>query len=204
MASALVKGAGVGKRILLLPCLLIFCGLAFAACGGGGSEEGEVEEVIETAAASSDPADCKRLQTLQFTEQASHETAAALVRCEEEAERDEGVEAATASDVQVDGSNATAKVTLRGGLLDGQTVEVSLVKSGDQWKLSEIVGFIKFDESKLIERLEGELEESSGKVSVKFASCFVESLKEGGQREVEELLLSPASEEVEGVARHCA
>lgn len=204
MTSALVKEADVRKRLLFLPCLLIFCALAFAACGSGASEESKVEEVIETAAASNDPADCKRLQTLQFTEQASHESAAAVGRCEEEAERGEGVEAATVSDVEVDGSNATAKATLSGGTLDGQTVEVSLVKSSDQWKLNEIVEFIKFDEPKLIERLEGELEEGSGKVSVKFAKCFVESLKDGGQQEVEELLLSPASEEIEGVAQHCA
>lgn len=193
-------------RSLLLPCLLIFAALGFAACGSGSSEESKVEEVIETAAASNDPADCKKLQTQQFTEQASHESGGgAVARCEEEAEKGEGIEAATVSDVKVDASKATARATLEGGPLDGQTVEVVLAKSGDQWKLSEIFErFIKFNEPKLIGVLEKEYEKSSGKVSAKFAHCFVESFKDGGRIEVEELLLTPAAEEVEEVARLCA
>lgn len=193
------------KRLLLLPCLLILVAITLAACGSGSSEESKVEEAIETAAASNDPADCRKLQTQQFTEQASHESGAAAVKqCEEEAEKGEGVEAAAVSNVKVEGSKATARAALKGGTLDGQTVEVALIKSGDQWKLDEIVEFIRFDEPKMLEGLERELEKSSGEVSPRFSSCFVEALKEGGQREVEELLLSPASGEIEGVAKRCA
>jgi len=193
------------KRLLLLPCFLVLSALAFVACGSGGNEDSKVEEVIETAAASNDPADCKKLQTQKFTEQASHKSGGgAVMRCEEEAEEIEGVEAATVSNVKVDGSNATARVALRGGTLNGQAVEVALVKSGDQWKLDEIVEFTKFDEQKLVEGLERELEENSNGVSAEFAACFTEAFSQGGEQEVEELLLSPASGEVEGVAKHCA
>jgi hypothetical protein len=177
----------------------------FAACGSGSSEVSEVEEAIETAAASDDPADCTRLQTQKFTEQASHQGGAGAVKqCEEEAKEGVGIEAATVSKVKVNGSRATAQVAPRGGTLNGQTVEVTLVKSGDQWKLSEIVKFIRFDEQALIESLESEFEENATEVSAKFGHCFIKSFDEGGKQEVEELLLSPEAKEVEGVAKLCA
>jgi hypothetical protein len=195
----------VHKRLQLLPCLLVLSALAFVACGSGSSEESKVEEVIEDATANNDPADCKKLQTQAFTEQASHEAGGgAVARCEEEAVQRDGVEAATVSDIKVEGSNATAKVALKGDTLNGQVVEVALIKSDNQWKLDEIVEFTRFDEQKLIEGLERELEEHSNEVSAEFATCFTEAFNQGGGQEVEELLLSPASEEVEGVAKHCA
>jgi hypothetical protein len=189
------------KRLQLLLFFLAVSTLGFVACGSGGSEESKVEEVIEIAAESSDPADCQKLQTQTFTEQASHESGGgATKRCEEEAVKGEGVEAATVSKVKVKGSKATAEVALKGGILDGQAVEVALIKSADGWRLDEITEFSKFDESKLIEVLEREHEGNSPK----FASCFIEAFNEGGEKEVEQLLLAPAAEEVEGVAKRCA
>jgi hypothetical protein len=194
----------VTKICLVGSFLLILSAPALGACGGS-DPAGEVEEVIEVAAASTDPADCTKLQTQGFTEQSSHETGGGAVKlCERQAREGEGVKAATVSNVKVQDSKATAKATLEGGTLDGQTVELALIKSGDQWKLDEIVEFVKFDEQKLIEGLEGEFEEKSGKVSANFAHCFIEHFNEGGKGEVEELLLTPPAEEVEGVARICA
>lgn len=194
----------MSKRLLLLPCFLVLAGILLAACGS--SDEAEVKAAIEKSATTTDPADCKKLQTQEFTEQASHESGGgAMGRCEEEAREGEGIEAAAVSNVKVDGAKATARVALRGGTLDGQVVEVALVKSGDQWKLDEIVEFIEFDEPKLMEGLEDEFKGNSSKVSTKkFAACFVEAFNEGGKQEVEELLLAPAAVEVEGVSKRCA
>jgi hypothetical protein len=193
------------ERLVLLLGLLAFFALTLAGCGSSSSEEGKVEEVIETAAASNDPADCRKLQSQEFAEQAWHESGdGAVTQCEEKTGGSGGVEAATVSGVKVNGSTATAEATLSGGTLDGQTVAVALAKADDQWKLNEIVEFTRFDESRLIEGLEGGLESNSAKVSTKFATCFVEAFDQGGKREIEELLLTPASEEVEGVAKRCA
>jgi hypothetical protein len=192
------------ERLIFLLGLLASLALLLAGCGNSSSEESKVEEVIKTAAASKDPADCRKLQSQEFTEQAWHESGSgAVTQCEEKTEGSEGVEAATVSSVKVHGSTATAEATLSGGTLDGQTVAVALVKPNDQWKLNEIVEFTRFDEAKLIEGLERGLESGSGKVSTKFATCFVEAFNQGGKREIEELLLTPASEEVEGVAKRC-
>jgi hypothetical protein len=140
------------KRRLVLACLLIASAFALVACGSGNDDESQVEEAIETSATSTDPADCKKLATQRFMEQTTQsEGAEAVETCEEEASNDEGADTATVSNVEVDGSNASADVALNGGGFDGQEVEVALVKEDDQWKLDEVAGFVKFDEAKVIE-----------------------------------------------------
>ncbi|HWI97181.1 MAG TPA: hypothetical protein VNS60_14060 [Solirubrobacterales bacterium] len=119
-------------RLLLLPCILILSALAFAACGSSGGDDGEIEEVIETSATSTDPADCKKLNTQQFMEQTTQESGEAAVKsCEEEAKKEEGAKSVSVSTVEVDGSDATAEAALSGGNLDGQKLELALVKDGD-------------------------------------------------------------------------
>jgi outer membrane lipoprotein-sorting protein len=83
------------RKHLLLPCLIIVSALALAACGSSGDETSKVEEAIETAATTTDPADCSKVQTQNFMEQTSQESGkAALKNCEEEAEKEENASAA--------------------------------------------------------------------------------------------------------------
>jgi hypothetical protein len=195
----------VSKRLLLLLGLLLLPVLALAACGsGGGDEDGKVEEAIETAATTTDPADCTKFQTQAFMEQTSQESGKAAVKnCEEEAEKEENANGATVAEVEVNGSAATAEVTLAGGnSLSGQTLEVALAKEGDQWKLDEVVKFTKFDHAKLIETFEQEIEKS-GEASSKFATCFLEAFEEADQAKVEELLFKSAGKGFEEIARSC-
>lgn len=193
------------KRLLLLPCILTLSALAFAACGSGGGDDGEIEEVVETSATSTDPADCKKLNTQKFMEQTTQESGdTAVKKCEEEAKEGEGAKAVSVSAVEVDGSDATAEAALSGGNLDGQTLEVALVKDGDQWKLNEVVEFTKFNQTKLVEVLEKGLTEPSSEVDPKFASCVIDAFKQGSQKEVEELLFGGSSGTLEEVFEACA
>jgi hypothetical protein len=196
----------VSKRLLFLPCLLIVPALALAACGGGGSsDESKVEEAIEASATASDPAACTEDQTQKFLEQTNQESGkSAVKRCEEEAERNEGAESVDTSNVEVEGSTATADVALTGSTLNGQTVEVELVKQGDQWKLNEFVGFTKFDQAKLVESFERELSKASSKANPKFAACFIEAIEEADQAEIEEALVSGNGKAFEEIAENCA
>jgi hypothetical protein len=192
------------KRSLVLTCLLIVSALALAACGSSNSDESQIEEAVETSATSTDPADCKELSTQQFMEQiAQTEGAEAVKTCEKEASEETGAKSASVSNVEVDGSKATAEVALTGGGLDGQSVEVALVKQGDQWKLDEITGFTKFDQAKVIESLEKGFDEPSSEISKSLASCIVESFEEAPQAEFEEALLSTSSEGFEEIAGDC-
>jgi hypothetical protein len=193
------------KRLLLLPCILILSALSFAACGSSSGDEGEVEEVIEASATTTNPADCKKLNTQEFMEQTTQESGNAAVKeCEEEAKNEEGAKSVSVSAVEVDGSDATAEAALSGGNLDGQTLEVALVKDGDQWKLNEVVGFTKFDQGKLVEGLEASLSEASSEVDPKFAGCVIEAFKQGSQSEVEELLFGNSPKALEEVFEACS
>ena len=192
------------KRSLVFTCLLIVSALALAACGSSNSDESQIEEAVETSATSTDPADCKKLTTQQFMEQTTQsEGSEAVETCEEEASKDEGADSATVSNVEVDGSSASADVALSGGGFDGQEVEVALVKQGDQWKLDEVAGFVKFDEAKVIEALEKGFAKPSSEVSKSLASCIIESFEEAPQAEFEEALLSASTEGFEEIAGSC-
>ncbi len=194
------------KRLLILPCLLVVAALALSACGGGGSsDESQIEEVIETSATSTSPSDCTKYQTLKFDEQgADVEGKAAIKACEEEAEEPEGqAKSVEVSNVEVNGSKASAEAAVSGGSLDGQTVEIDLAKQGDQWKLDELAGFAKLDQPKLVEALTKEFEKG-GEVEESIATCIEEGFEEASKPEVEELLLGGSSKPIEELAEGCA
>ena len=177
------------KRYLILPCLLIVSALAFAACGSSDNDESQIEDAVVTSATSTDPAVCKKLATQQFMEQTTQsEGSKAVKACEEEASNDEGADTATVANIEVVGSQASADVALSGGGFDGQEVEVTLVKEGDQWKLDEVAAFVKFDEAKMIETLEKGFAKPSNKASKGVASCVIKSFEEAPQAKFEEAL----------------
>lgn len=193
------------KRRFAVTCLLVFSALSVVACGSSGNgDESQIEEAIETSATSTDPADCKKLETQGFMEQTTQSSGTeAVTRCEKQATEEKGSEAATASNVEVEGSKATADVAISGGSFDGQTVEVTLVKEGDQWKLDELTGFANFDRAKLIEAFEKTFAEPSNRVSKSLASCLIESLEADSEEEFENLMLSGSAEGFEEVAEAC-
>jgi hypothetical protein len=192
------------KRRLVLPCLLIVSALALVACGGGNSDESEIEEAVEVSATSKDPADCKKLSTQNFMEQTTRSEGAEAVKgCEQNATDGVGAKSVKVSEVEVDGSKATADAALTGGSFDGQSLKIALVKEGDQWKLDELAGFAKFDEAKVIEILESQFNEPSSGVSKSQASCIVESFEEAPEAELEEALLSGATKGFEEIAEGC-
>ncbi|HVQ58960.1 MAG TPA: hypothetical protein VMS60_08650 [Solirubrobacterales bacterium] len=193
------------KRRFALTCLLVFSALSVVACGNSGnSDESQIEEAIEASATSTDPADCTKLETQRFMEQTTQsEGAEAVARCEKQATEEKGSEAATASNIEVEGSKATADAAISGGSFDGQTVEVALVKEGNQWKLDELTGFAKFDTAKLIEAFEKTFADPSNRVSKSLASCLLESLEADSEEEFEGLMLSGSAKGFEEIAEAC-
>jgi hypothetical protein len=195
----------VTQRILLPLALVAVAALGLSACGGsGGGEEDKVVEAIETAATTSDPGDCTKLQTQRFVEQNSDQKGTeALESCEEEAKEGKGVaKAAHVSNVSVNGSKATAEVELEGGSLGGQTLELALVEEGGKWKLDHIEGFAKYDGAALAKAFEKQLEEEE--LSKAQVSCIVEAFAKASKAKAEELVLSGSPEPIVGLAMGCA
>lgn len=191
------------KRLLLLPCIAIVSALALTACGGSESEEDRVEEVIVSSATNTDPARCTELNTQAFMEQLSQEDGKAAVEgCEQEAEGDEGAESVEVSKIKIRGTNATASVAVVGTGLDGQSLEVAVVKDGDDWKVDEFVRLAKFDRDALVENFEREIA-GSGEINQALAACFVEAFEESSQAEIEKMLLGGSPKGFEEVAEAC-
>jgi hypothetical protein len=195
----------VNKRSLLLPFVLILSAFALVACGGGSSDESQIEEAIEKSATNTDPANCTELQTQEFTEQTTQDTGkAALKECEREAEEpDNSVDSAKVTNIAVDGSTATADASLRGSDLDGQTVEIALVNEDDQWKLDQLTGFAKFDPAKLLGQFTEQLQEPESGLNPGQASCFLEGLEEASAAELEELVLDSSAGGFAKLAEGC-
>jgi predicted small secreted protein len=196
----------LNKRLVLLPCLLILSALVLSACGGGGGsgDESQIEEAIETSATSADPSNCTKFETLKFDEQGAQvEGAAAIKACEKEAkEPEEKAESVEVSNIEVNGSKASAEAAITGGGFDGQTLEVNLVKDGEQWKLDELAGFAKLDQSKVVAALAKQFEGDKS-VNKEIATCIENGFEEASQAEVEELLLSGSSKPIEELAAGC-
>jgi hypothetical protein len=196
------------KRLALIPFLLIVSALVLSACGGGGSsDEGQIEEAIETSATSVDVSNCTELQTLKFDEQGAQTQGKGAVKaCEKELQEPSAkankAESVEVSNVEVNGSKATAEAAVTGGGFDGQTLEIDLAEEGGQWKLDELVAFTKFDGAKLVEALSAEFEKDES-VEPKLAACIEEGFEEASQGEVEKLILGGSSKPIEELAEGC-
>ena len=195
-------------RILVPLALLALAALALTACGGGGgsSDEGQITETIETAATTSDPSNCTKLETVSFVEQNTEQKGKAAVKaCEEEAEAgEEQAEGAKVSNVDVNGEKATAEVEFEGGSLGSQTVEVALVKEGGDWKLDQIEGFANYDGKALGEAFEEEFKENPEELKAEQAKCIAGKVAEASQAQAEELFFSGSPDAIIKLAEGCA
>jgi ABC-type glycerol-3-phosphate transport system substrate-binding protein len=176
-----------------LPVLLfaILATLALAACGSSESDEDKIVDVIETGATSTDPADCEGLQTINFMEQGNEgEGQKAVEECEEDAEDETGnPDSVEVSDVEIDGSEATATVAIAGGSFDGQALVFNVAEEDGDWKLNEIESFATLDREKLVAAFEEGLAEAEPPVEEELAACVIEGVEESSDSELEGLVL---------------
>ncbi len=176
--------------------------LALAACGGGGnSDADQIAEQIDFAATSGDPAACTEAQTLKFTEQTTFETGdAAIASCKKNAS--DTSDSAEATDVVVDGDQATAKVAITGGGFDGQTLKLSLVKEGDSWKINSLDGFIDFDPVALGKAFAAQAVES-GDLTQAQADCVANNFANGNPQAVEAAIVSGDASQLQPAFQGC-
>ncbi|HEX5990767.1 MAG TPA: hypothetical protein VFY75_11225 [Solirubrobacterales bacterium] len=190
---------------LLLPFALLALALGLAACGGGESDEDKVVEVIETSVTSTDPADCEKLATQAFLEQTQFSKGTQAVKdCEEDADDKNHPDAAEVSNVKVDGSQATADTTVRGGVFDGQTLTVALVEEDGDWKLDKITAFAKFDQGKFAASLEGAVKSGKEPLDPEITSCLGDALRKLPKAEAEQMLIGGSTQPIFELVEGCA
>ncbi|MFN8217229.1 MAG: hypothetical protein U0R71_11615 [Solirubrobacterales bacterium] len=199
----------MNKRPLWLPLALLLV-LGLAACGGGGGsseggdEEGEIEAAITKSVTLDDPSKCTETLTQNFLDQVEEsEGQKALEECEESAsDASDDPESVSVTNIQIDGSKATADAAFVGSGLDSQVLTIALVKEEGQWKLDELAGFAKLDQEALASFFEKELK-ASGELSDEQVGCIADGLREASEADVEELLLEGSSQPLAELAEGC-
>jgi hypothetical protein len=154
---------------------------ALTACGGGGSGPGASEEeingVLTTFFTTADPSQCdlltpKALQQIAPSVARADDPAAA---CREEVKASAGQEAKSISaDLDVDGSNAKARVTPDGGIFAGLSVDVALVDDGG-WKIDGVGPYHLVDRDAYLSALErgaGQGQLGNGAITPTDARCM--------------------------------
>ena len=123
--------------------------MATGGSGGGdtaGTDEAQIKDVVQTINFTTDPSDCTRVFTQRYLDQSSFGSEDPISTCRLKTvnTRDDPRSVDVAA-VQISGDLATARARYDGGFFDGQTVDYSMVKDGDQWKLDHLSDIEDFD-----------------------------------------------------------
>lgn len=184
-------------RVLLLFTGCLALGVTLGACGGsddgggGSADEDDITAAIETSSTSTDPADCAKYETdnaleqLEFTDPGE----TGLQSCEADApDRAGNPDSVEVSDISVDGDTATASVTFTGGTFDGSTLDISLVKEGDQWKIDSLDDIPDFDLAGTQAAIE-EAITANPDVPPEAAQCVVDAFSAVTEDELKQILI---------------
>jgi|tagenome__1003787_1003787.scaffolds.fasta_scaffold20927684_2 hypothetical protein len=184
-----------------------------AACGGSGAKGGQssgddgaaVAAAIRQAVTSTDPADCTRLQTQRFVDQSQLvKGAAALKRCRDDAKDPRGnPRTTTVSAIKIDGDVARARAAFEGGDLDGQAIDLRVVKHRDRWKLDHIEGFAKFDRKRFLAALGASLRRPPDSLPQGAVTCIVGRIGGLSDAAIESIYVNADSGRLAGVFGPC-
>ena len=195
-------------RTVRLPVLIVAsvaAALLLAACGGGSNDSSQITDMIQKSATSTNPADCTKYATQQFLDQTQLTSGSdAVQQCQKDAtDTTDKPSSVDVSNVNVSGSTATANVTFHGGSFDGSTLSVSLIKSGDQWKLDKITGIPTFNFQGLVSALQTKLSSDSS-IPAPVTSCIVQKFSQVGADQVKSIILSGNGDQLTVLFSTCA
>jgi hypothetical protein len=206
------------KFWVFLPVLLIVAAFPLAGCGGGddtdtgaadtsatgGDDEVQITDAITTAATTTSREVCTDLETQRFVEQNSGQTgAAALQDCATLEPGESDADSVEVSNVEVDGDTATADATFTGSIVDGQTISLSLVKEGDQWKLDHFDAFVDFDPQALADSFTRQLGGPNGDLTPTQLNCVRQVITSAPPKTIEDAIISGQQSELQALFADC-
>jgi len=138
-----MKHAPRARFWLVLIFLLVGLFVLQRFCATG--DRAEIERTVEAVTVGKKPSHCETRTTPRYLMQI---TGARPPFADDICER-EFAESRTrsvqTSEIEIDGDEATAVMTLRGGSLDGSRLVVKLVDAGGNWRMDRLVSFRHFD-----------------------------------------------------------
>src|SRR4051794_31169161 len=180
----------MSKRLLIVPIVLVAAAFPLAGCGGGNSDEDQITDAITTSATTNDDSNCTDLETQRFLEQIEFTTGPdALKQCKQSGP-ESNADSVDVSNVAVNGDTATAEAAITGAAFDGQTLEISLVKEGDQWKLDNIDSFKNFDQQTFADAFAKAATEGDDPASQDQANCIAGKVAAAPANTLQQAILS--------------
>jgi hypothetical protein len=174
----------------VLAAALVLAAAALSACGSSNSnsaDNSDITAAITKAATSGDPAACTTVQTAAFNAQTNGGNGDPTKACERNAAQTPA-KTVDVTNIKVDGAKATADVAFTGALLDGQTLEIALIKDGSQWKLDKANSFTKFDRNKLIAGFGNQVANGAPAAVI---ACAKQHLQTATDAQLEAIILTP-------------
>ena len=201
------------KRLSLpLPLLLIVATFALGGCGGGrdtetsasGGDEAQITDVIETVGTSHSKQACTVLATQGFVEQNTAKTGAAAIQdCETLDPGETDADSVKVTNIAVSGDTATAEAAFTGSIIDGQTLTLSLVKEGDQWKVDHADSFANFDRQALVAAFMKSLGGPNADLTPAQLSCIRQVLLTAPPQTIENAILSGQQSQIQALFANC-
>jgi hypothetical protein len=211
------------NRLLLLPVLLIVAAFPLAGCGGGddtdtgaaetaavdtsatrASDEDQITEVITTAGTTTSKEVCTQLETQRFVDQNSGKSgAASLQDCATLEPGESDADSVDVTNIEVDGDTATADAAFTGSIVDGQTLSLSLVKEGDQWKLDHFDAFVDFDPQALADSFTRQLGGPNGDLTPTQLNCVRQVITTAPPKTIEDAIISGQQSQIQALFADC-
>lgn len=185
----------------------VIASFGLTACGGSddsstsvsSADQAGITRAIQALATGSDPSACTQYATQKFVDQTNGPGSgqAALQACEKDFRTGQGAiaDSIAVSDVQVDGSTATATAKATGSIFDGQTIKVTFVKEGDAWKADVFNGFEGFDKTALVNAFTGQIQNEGGSPAA--VNCVNENLQKQSDETLEKSFTDSSDNTVE-------
>ena len=90
----------------------------------------------------------------------------------------------------VNGNSATAKASFTGSILDGQTLDLTLVKENGKWKLDSVKGFASFDRDKFTAAFEKEVTTGPNAAPPQAVACIKKQFDSATDAQLQAVILT--------------